>query len=1123
MGNIPILRQVILSLKPNYMKGHQIAHFSLKNLKIPNKSILLPLLLLCFSALNAQGTQLLREPSVSENEIVFVYANDLWKTSIEGGDAIRITSYEGNESNPHFSSDGKFIAFTGEYGGNSDVYVIPSEGGEPKRLTWHPAGDFVQGWTPEGEVLFRSNRDSKPTLTNKFYKVSLKGGLPIAIEIPRAAYGEISPDGKQIAYTPITFWDPEWRNYRGGQAMPIWIVDMQTKALLTTPQPTKERHLDPVWFGEKVYYISERDYASNIWSFNPNTKEEQQLTFHKKFDVKSLDAGPKKIVYEQGGYLHILNPLDTTTEQLNITVKGDMNFARTRWEDVSANDLESPNISPTGKRALFEHRGEIFSIPKENGTWKNLTSSPGVADRSPIWSPKGDKIAWFSDATGEYQLVLADQNGKIQKTYALPNPTFYFRPDWSPNGTHIAYSDTDYNIWVINLQSGAVEKIGTDRYAHPDRTMNPIWSPDGKWIAYPKQLETHFKAIFAYNISTKETFQLTDGMADAISPIWDEKGKYLYFLASTNYGLKSGWLDMSSYDTQVTRSLYAIVLSETDKAPNLPKSDEETMEEEGNNTDGTTKKEKDKKPDAPKENISVKIDAEGIYSRIIALKLDNRNYTALANGPGKSVFVAENIPNQPGFLLHKYDVEKMKAEEFASKVSELVVSADRKNMLLKQNGNWSMIGTDSPPKNGENVLKIDIKINVDPVAEYHQIFKEGWRYMRDFLYVNNVHGAPWDTIYKWYSPWIDHVRHRTDLNYVVDIMSGEVSIGHSYVSGGDMPDIDKVPVGLLGCDLMADKGFYKITKIYTGENWNPELEAPLALPGINVKEGDYLIAISGQDVTTSTNPYHLLEQTSGRPITILVNSVPSKTGAKEVLVRPIANEGGLRTNAWIEQNRQKVSELSNGKLAYVYVPNTSGNGFESFNRYYFSQQDKKGVIVDERNNGGGSAADYMIDIMSRELFGYFNSKTNDHRPWTTPMAGIWGPKVMLINERSGSGGDLLPYMFHAKQIGPLVGTRTWGGLVGTWDTPRFIDGGRMVAPRGGFYDVNGEWAVEGVGISPDIEVVQDPKLVLEGHDPQLERGVEEAMKLLKNNEFQLKPEPAPPVKWKRPEGYQQEN
>ena len=1068
----------------------------------------------------SQGTQLLRQPTLSNDAVVFVYANDLWKASVSGGQAVRLTSNEGYELSPHFSPDGSMIAFTAQYGGNFDVYVIPSQGGEPKRLTWHSAGDFVQGWTPEGEVLFRSGREGHPTQTNKFYSVSLEGGLPKALDIPRAAFGEISPDGKHIAYVPITFWDPEWRNYRGGQAMPVWIVDMQTKALQRTPQLTQERHLDPVWYKNKVFYLSERDYASNIWSYDPATGQEQQHTFHKKFDVKSLDAGPTGIVYEQGGYLHLLKPETNSSQQLSISVQGDMSFSRMRWENVAGRNLANPNLSPSGKRAVFEHRGEIFSIPKENGSCKNLTNSPGVADRYPVWSPKGDKVAWFSDKSGEYQLVVADQYGGNQKSYPLPNPTFYFQPDWSPDGTHIAYSDTDYNIWVINLESGMVVKADTDRYAHPNRTMNPVWSPDSQWIAYPRQLDSHFKAIFAYNVKTQQRLQLTDGMADAISPVWDEEGKYLYFLASTDYGLQSGWLDMSSYDPEVSRSLYAIVLSDKDKAPPLPNADMEEAKKEN----GEAPARKDKKGDKEngKKEVVVEISPENIYNRIIPLKLDARNYVALVNGPKLHVFIAENVPNQSGLTLHNYDVEKGKAEDFAKSVAQAVTSADRKSILLRQNGNWSIVGTGGKPKNGDGKLKMDLRIKVDPKAEYEQIFREGWRFMRDFLYVNNVHGAPWNKIYEWYSPWIAHVRHRTDLNYVVDIMSGEVSVGHSYVSGGDQPDIDNVPVGLLGCDFSVQNGHYRFAKIYTGENWNPGLRAPLALPGLGVKEGDFLLAVDGKPLDSSMNPYRLLEQTAEREIYITVNSAPEMEGAKKVLVKPVRSERGLRTFDWIEGNRKKVAELSGGKLAYVYVPNTGGGGFTSFNRYYFSQQDKKGVIIDERNNGGGSAADYMIDILDRELFGYFNSKTEDNRPWTTPIAGIWGPKVMLINERAGSGGDLLPYMFKAKKIGPLVGTRTWGGLVGTWDTPRFIDGGRMVAPRGGFYDKNGKWAVEGEGIAPDIEVIQEPVKVLAGQDPQLERGVEEAMRLLGQGEFQLQPEPAPPVKWRRPEGFEKE-
>ncbi len=1083
--------------------------------------LLITALTLIFS-INAfsQGTQLLRQPTVSNNEIVFVYANDLWKTSINGGNATRLTSNEGYEMSPHFSKDGKHIAFTAQYDGNFDVYVIPSGGGQPKRLTYHSSFDVVQGWTPDNKILFRSNREGRPTQTNKFFTIGMNDSFPLAFDIPRAAYGEISADGKHVAYTPITSWDPEWRNYRGGQAMPIWVVDLKTKELVTTSQPTKERHLDPVWHNGIVYFLSERDYTSNIWSFNPKTKEEKQMTFHKKFDVKSLDSGSSTIVYEQGGYLHLLNPQTGVSKKLTINVNGDMDFSRPRWENVTARNLSNPNVSPKGKRALFEYRGEVFSIPKENGTWRNLTNTPGIADRYPIWSPKGDKIAWFSDKSGEYQLVIANQDGQNQVSIALPNPTFYFQPDWSPDGNHIAYTDTDYNIWIVNLTTKKATKAATDRYAHPNRAMNPVWSPDSKWIAYARQTESHFKAVFAYNIDSKETIQITDAIADAISPVWDASGKYIYTLASTDYGLNSGWLDMSSYDPQINRSLYAIVLNSKDSAPNLPKTDEEEKEKPKDDNAADKDKKDEKKPS---DKAKVVIDKIGLHDRAVALKLPSRNYVSLAKAPKNKVFVAEAIPNQQGVLVHTYDVEKEEAKEFAKGVAQMVVSDDRKNAVLRQNGSWKLVGTKSPPKNSDGKLKMDVKIKVNPQAEYHQIFKEGWRYMRDFLYVDNVHGAPWDDVYKWYAPWINHVRHRTDLNYVVDIMSGEVAIGHSYVSGGDMPDVDFVPVGLLGCDLEVSNGYYRIKKLYNGERWNPNLSAPLALPGINAKKGDYITAINGKALTSTTNPYALLEQTAGREITVEINSNPTRTGSQSVLVKPVRSERNLRSVDWVEENRRKVDKLSNGKLAYVYVPNTGGGGFTSFNRYYFSQQDKKGVIIDERNNGGGSAADYMIDIMSRELFGYFNSKANDNRPWTTPMAGIWGPKVMLINERAGSGGDLLPYMFKAKNLGPLIGTRTWGGLVGTWDTPRFIDGGRMVAPRGGFYDVNGEWAVEGEGIAPDIEVIQHPKLTSQGSDPQLERGVEEAMKLLKTQEFFMKPEPKAPIRWKRPKGYKNDN
>ncbi len=1084
------------------------------------------LLSLLFSgSLFAQGTQLLRQPTISSESIVFVYANDLWKVDRNGGEAIRLTTNEGYESLPHFSHDEKWIAFTAQYDGNTDVYVIPAEGGSPKRLTWHPGADFVQGWTPEGEVMFRSSRKGHPTQTNKFYKVSLNGGLPKDVEIPRAAYGEISPDGKYIAYTPITSWDPEWRNYRGGQAMPIWIVDMKTKDLVRTPQLDKERHLDPVWFNDKIYYLSERDYASNIWSYDLNTKQEKQITFHKKFDIKSLDACKDAIVYEQGGYLHLLKNGEGKAQQLNIVIKGDMNYSRIRWQNVKGGMLANANISPNGKRAVFEYRGEIFTVPKEKGSWRNITNSPGVADRYPIWSPKGGHIAWFSDESGNYKLMLADQFGNNVEEIDLPNPTFYFTPDWSPDEKYIAYTDTDYNIWIINMDTRDVTKADTDRYAHPNRAMNPVWSPDSKWITYAKQLENSFKAIFAYNIETGQRLQLTDGLADAKSPVWDQSGNYIYFLASTNYGLQTGWLDMSSYDPEATYNLYCMILNKKTPSPYLEKSDEEEVKKMSDNEKAkptTKKKSKKAKKSAAKteskEEKVVKIDTDNIAFRTIPLKLKSGNYTGLVAGPENYVFVAER-GGMFGFKLLKYDLKKLKSSEYVSGCSAAVSSSNAKFMLYRKGSNWTITSTKSKPSKSTKSLKINIKTKIDPKAEYHQIFREGWRYMRDFLYVNNVHGAPWDKVYEWYSPWIDHVRHRTDLNYVVDIMSGEVAVGHSYVSGGDMPKISSVSIGLLGCDLVEDNGYYKIEKIYTSESWNPGLQAPLAMPGIEIKEGDYLLAVNGNVLTADINPYSLFEQTTGTSTSIKVNSKPDLSSAKEIIVKPVSSERGLRTMAWIENNRRIVDKLSNGKLAYVYLPNTSTSGFRSFNRYYFAQQNKKGVILDERNNGGGSAADYMIDVLSRPLFGYFNSKANDNRPWTTPMAGLWGPKVMIINERAGSGGDLLPYMFKKAKLGPLVGTRTWGGLVGTWDTPRFIDGGRMVAPRGGFFDTDGNWAVEGEGVAPDIEVIQDPKLVLQGIDPQLVKSVEKAMKMLKTQEFKLKPEPPAPIRSKRPKGF----
>jgi len=1069
--------------------------------------------------LQAQGTRLLRQPSASKDHIAFMHGDDIWITSIAGGDARRLTSAIGTELNPRISPDGKMVAFTGQYDGNTDVYVVPIEGGMPARLTWHPGADLVQGWFPDSQkIIFTSAMEGYPTANTKFFTVAANGGNTEAMNIPFGFTGSLSGDGQYMAYQPYSFWDPEWRNYRGGQAQPIWIFNIKSQETIKTVQGNKERHTSPAWENGLIYFLSEQDYINNIWSYNPKTKEQKQLTFHKDFDAKNLSASNGKVIYEQGGYLHSLDITTGKTKQLEILVKGDFNWIRARWNNINAAQLINAGLSPTGKRAVFEHRGEIFTVPKENGDWRNISRSTDAADRYPAWSSDGQKIAWFSDASGEYQLMVADQSGlQSAKAYDIPNKKFYYYPVWSPDNKHIAFTDTDYNLWVIDLATGKLNKVATDRLAHPNRTLKPVWSPDSKWIAYVQIMKNQFKSIMLYNLETGKNTQLTDGLSDVIDPQWDESGKYLYFLASTDYGLSSGWLDMSSYNYPVTRALYIAVLSKETANPFEPKSDEEMAK-------SVTPEPKKSTSDTGKNNAAppviktIKIDFDGISNRIIAANMPARNYNGLIAGPEGHVFVTEIITNETGSTIHRFSLKDKKATEFLKGSLDAASSFDRKNLLYRNGGGWFITSTSGPSaKPGDGKLATEsMRVYVDPAKEATQIFREGWRYQRDFLYVNNTHGAPWDKIYDWYKPWVSHVKHRSDLNYIIDILGGEISVGHSYTSGGDFPTIPQIPGGLLGADYIFENGYAKIKKIYSGENWNPDLVSPLSGPGMDIKEGEYIIEVDGRAVNTAVNFYSLFEGTAGKQVKLLVNNKPAKEGARLITAVPILSEAGLRSRNWVENNRRKVDELSNGKLAYVYVPNTSGAGYAYFNRYYFAQQDKKGAVIDERNNGGGSAADYMIDIMGRQLQGYFNNRVEGNNVSTTPMAGIWGPKVMIINENAGSGGDLLPYMFHKMKIGPLVGTRTWGGLVGTWDTPPFIDGGRMVAPRGGFFNTDGEWDVEGKGIAPDVEVFMDPKAINMGRDPQLERAVEETLKLMPSKGIELKKEPAPPVKYKRP-------
>ncbi|HEX3701766.1 MAG TPA: PDZ domain-containing protein [Vicinamibacterales bacterium] len=1087
-------------------------------------------------AANGTQTRLLRSPTVSATRIAFAYANNIWTVDRAGGSARRLTSFQGETSNPHFSPDGAWIAFSGEYAGNIDAYVVPAEGGEPKRLTWHPGADLVQGWTPDGRsVVFSSTRATwAPSAAPRFWTVPMEGGIEQPMMLPRAYQGKISADGSRIAYRMNNSWDEERRNYRGGQNRPIWIVDTKSYDVQSPPW-TDSKDVDPVWAGNIVYFISDRDGVANVWSYETTTKKLAQATAFTDFDVKTLDAGAGAVVFEQAGYVHELDPKTGKEHIVPITASGDFPWMMPRWEDVTAR-MTHLALSPTGRRVAVESRGEVFTIPAEKGDVRNLTRSSGSAERDPAWSPDGKYVSYFSDKSGEYKLIIEAQGGIAPpREITLEHPTHYYTPSWSPDSKKILFSDTNLKVWVVDVESGKAKVVGNDPWMVPTRTLNPVWSPDSKWIAYASHLNSLYHAIFITNAETGQATQVTDGLADAVWPVWDAGGKYLWFLASTDLGMKSQWLDMTSYDHNENFGVYLAILKKGESSPLLPESDEDKGV--GNAPPRTPPDEAPAADRTPRAPVSVSIDLDNLQQRIVTVTgIPERPYATLRPGMAGTVYYLEANPpaTEPagGNMLYRYRLRDRRAVVFATGVAEYDVSADGHKLLYRTpappagrggrgdaDARPSLFLVDADratPAAGQGRLAVTLRMFLEPKEEFRQIFNEGWRNQRDYLYVPNLHGTDWVKDKAMYGAMLPYVNHRADLNYLLDTMGAEISIGHSYVRGGAMPDLPPSIGGLLGADFTVENGRYKIARIYDNESWNPDLRAPLAEPGVDVAVGDYIVAINGEELKAPDNIYRLLDGTANRQTVLAVNRRPSMDGARTVTVVPVANEQTLRTRAWVEHNRRLVDTLSDGQLAYVYLPNTGQPGYASFNRYYFSQQDKKGAVVDERYNGGGSAADYIIDALERDFDGYFNNVAGDRRPFTSPAAGVWGPKVMIINEMAGSGGDLMPYMFKRRKLGTLVGKRTWGGLVHTADTPTFIDGGSMIAPRGGFFDRNGKWAVENEGVTPDIDVENWPKDVIAGHDPQLERAVQEGLRLLKEHPVErLTKEPAPPTTGKR--------
>ena len=1060
------------------------------------------LILACTQAM-AQGTRLLRQPTMSTANIAFAHGGDIWVTDLNGQNLKRITSTPAVESDPHFSPDGNWLAFTSNRSGSNAVYIVSKNGGTPKRLTWHPSSSSARGWTPDGKrVLYASTRGSAPVSFNYLWTVSVDGGPSTKVSDQWGFDGSYSPNGRQIVIDKMSRWDTEWRAYRGGQNTPLIILNLgnQNETLIPNEKTTD---IQPVWVGQTIYFLSDRDWTMNVWAYSVRSGDLRQVTKFTGTDVKWLSAGNNELIIEQDGYLHTVNPANGNTKQLNITVEGDFPWSETKWENVG-NRAGSASLSPTGKRALMAARGEIFTIPIENGDPRNITQSSGAADRSPIWSPNGDQIAWFSDKSGVYALYLADQDGLgTPRVIGIGESKMAWEPQWSPDGKHIAFVDDDVRIRVVELESGNITTADVGGNNLERGSTGITWSPDSKYLAYAKAGSNNFRRIMIWSSTDNSVNQLTDDFADAFAPSWDRDKKHFYFLASTDVALGSGWANTSAITADPSYAAYVIVLQKDVDSPFIPKSDEEKVKKKEEPKEEGDKKEK-KKEDKPKEDKSkekpkdegMKIDFDRVDRRTIALPLPTANYRSTQSGPAGSVFISERKPGSFPLTLHKFTLDKRKASEFLSGVFLFRVSNDGKKMLVRVGPRWQVANTGGPSGKGGKSFSVRLRMKLDRPAEWKQMFEEAWRYERDYFYDPNLHGRDWQVVYNRYAPLVPHIKHRADLTYVLDQVNGELSVGHSFVFGGDFPSTDRSSVGLLGADLVINKNRWQIKRIFTTESWNPGLTSPLDRPNMKVKEGDYLVGVNGRELTAADDPYEFLDGTAGVQTVLHINDKPQFEESWKEIAEPIRSENALRQRAWVEDNRRKVDELSGGRLGYVWVPNTGGPGYVSFNRYYFAQQDKEGAVIDERFNGGGLLDDYMVDLMTRKIRAGLTNEVPNGKAFRLP-AGILGPKALLINERAGSGGDFFPWVFRQQQAGPLIGATTWGGLVKSSVHYGLVDGGALTAPDNAVFDpVNNVYIGENEGIAPDIAVRQDAKSLSQGKDPQLERAVQEVLRLL---------------------------
>ncbi len=1056
--------------------------------------------------------------------MAFAYANDLWVAASDGSGVRRLTSHPGVETGPRFSPDGTLVAFTGRYEGNVDVYLVSSGGGVPKRLTYHPGNDVALGFSPDGRsVLFSSGREVYTGRYTQLFTVPVEGGFPTRRPIPNASKAQVSPDGKTTAYVPLAEPFNQWKRYRGGTAARILLFDNASYAVEPVPQPAGRcNDTDPMWVGDRLVFRSDRDGEFNLYAFDRGRKVVTRLTSHADFPVVNASAGGGQVAYEQAGYVHLLDPATGASKRLKLGVAADLVELRTRWAK-GAKWVRNASLSPTGARVAFEFRGEIVTMPREKGDDRDLTRSPGVHERSPAWSPDGRWISWFSDEGGEYGLVLAPQDGKGERRrLPLSGAGFYAHPKWSPDSKKLSFSDNSMTIFVLDVASGVQTRVAGDPLYGPVPVLHHAWSPDSRFLAYTQNSATFTNRLFLYSVADGKSHPVSDGLADATSPVFDASGKYLYFLVSTDAGPVNDWFSQANADMRTVQQVYVAVLAKGVPSPLAKESDEEKVKEadeagetppaDAKGGDEKTAAEDSKKEDSKKEEkkkpVEVKFDPDGLSQRILVLPAKAGVYSDLAAGLANQLFYRRAASTDPDADagVYRYDLEKRKEDTLHEKADGLAVSGDSKRVLLRSKEDYYL--ADVADKLDLTKFKVDvsrIQVKVDPPAEWAQVFDEAWRINRDYFYDPGYQGADWPAMRKKYAAFLPDLATRNDLFRVIQWMLSELSVGHSYQGPGDSAfEAETIPGGLLGADYEVASGRYRFKKVFGGLNWSPDLRSPLTEPGVDVKAGEYLLAVEGRELRHPQNPYEPFERTANRIVEITVGPSPDGKGSRTVKVVPLENERALRNRDWVEGNLRRVTEATQGRVAYVYVPNTAEAGHQYFKRYFFPQADRQAVIVDERHNGGGSVADYYIDILRRPVVSYWAMRYG--ADLKTPIAGIHGPKVMLIDETAGSGGDLLPWMFRKFSLGPLVGKRTWGGLVGILGFPVLMDGGQVTAPNLAIWTEDG-FIVENEGVAPDVEVEQTPADVIAGKDPQLEKAIEIVLAELAKN---------PPVTPKRP-------